>query len=499
MGHKFRGLGGLESVKEDRTEWEELDPVERGRSVASEDEDGRPREEEEEVDEDLVEVKRMLKEELTRFSKRNDIGLSSSEQLLRRNEEQAKERRAVDLLEDEEDEEPGNDQGGSTFVEGEQQIEDDGDAHVMFLFTHFVVERSREGMLWSWIVASLGTDEDEFGEEQRETAWRVLTKDVEVDADTEETMVEHPQRGTRSLDVLVERRHTMEPWRIGWRLGESGDHLEGATYLFSSQDGDAYSYYDDMDGVEWCAGSTCWPQLWNGDYFPTNVTDRQKWASCTIDWDVCFDPKIQRAGELFRHVAFGKRECGDCILKALVRASGPLGLSALLPSPERIYHHRRKSGDDGMAKGTVPVGSDHVSPHLPLTTEWRSTDFSLSSVFASGFWDQPHGVRLREWVQRLLEKYRYVLADTDNIFMVIHDPVDAERTFADVDDHPSVPLVTINDDVNESHEKTDRRIREWLGQRWSTPAAWENPDALPVFSPNYDSFYRKRSLDGDHR
>ncbi|KAG8807507.1 hypothetical protein FRC19_006634, partial [Serendipita sp. 401] len=249
-------------------------------------------------------------------------------------------------------------------------------------------------------------------------------------------------------------------------------------------------------GLEWWHhGSTDWPQLWNGNNFPANVTERPKWASCTIDWDVCFDPSIHQASELFKHVTFERRECGDCILKALVRASGPAGLSALLPSAERIY---RPNGGDGKMKGSLPT-SNRVSPHLPLTTDWRKTDFSLSAIFSSGLWDQPSGIRLREWVQRLLEKYRYVLADTENMFDVIHNPVDAEKTFANIDDHKTVALVTINDDVNKSPEDTDRRIREWLDLRWSTPAAWENPDLSSTQVTNYDSIYRKRSLAGDQR
>ncbi|KAG8808753.1 hypothetical protein FRC18_004872, partial [Serendipita sp. 400] len=462
MGHKFRGLGGLDQVQEDRTRLEEIDPLERPRSV----------EVVEEVDEDLVNVKRMSKEEQSQFSKRNDIIFPAGALPLPRRavsgQKERLEKRRISPEEDEKEEEEDDMQGGRPSSPlSEMGITDDGDAHVMFLFTHFVVERSREGMLWSWIVASLGTDEDAFGPEQRDLAWRTLTEDAEAEEE------EVNAGGSKSLNVIVERRETMEPWRVGWRLSEVGDHLEAANYLFSSQDGDAYSYYDDIQGLEWWHhGSTDWPQLWNGNNFPANVTERPKWASCTIDWDVCFDPSIQRASELFKHVTFERRECGDCILKALVRASGPAGLSALLPSAERIY---RQNGGDGKMKGSLPT-SNHVSPHLPLTTDWRKTDFSLSAIFSSGLWDQLSGIRLREWVQRLLEKYRYVLADTENMFDVIHNPVDAEKTFANIDDHKTVALVTINDDVNKSPEDTDRRIREWLDLRWSTPAAWENPD-----------------------
>ena len=98
---------------------------------------------------------------------------------------------------------------------------DDGDAHVMFLFTHFVVERSREAMLWSWIVGALGGDNDEFGTAQRDEAWRVLTQDAAS---------EELERG--KLEVFVEKRKTMEPWRVQWALDVVGDTLKASTYRF---------------------------------------------------------------------------------------------------------------------------------------------------------------------------------------------------------------------------------------------------------------------------
>jgi len=86
------------------------------------------------------------------------------------------------------------------------------------------------------------------------------------------------------------------------------------------------------------------------------------------------------------------------VLKALVRASGDLGLSALLPPPDRYYQ----------PKAERPSLND-VPPHLPFSTEWQLVDFSLASVFASGFWTGENGVNLRAWVQRMLERYRYVI------------------------------------------------------------------------------------------
>jgi hypothetical protein len=84
------------------------------------------------------------------------------------------------------------------------------------------------------------------------------------------------------------------------------------------------------------------------------------------------------------------------------------------------------------------------------------------------------------------------LADTDNSFSVIHDPIDAETAFAFIDDHPRVALVTLNDDLEEYPEETDRAMRKWFDQRWPTPAEWENPNLVPSFDAEAESIPSKR-------
>jgi hypothetical protein len=186
--------------------------------------------------------------------------------------------------------------------------------------------------------------------------------------------------------------------------------------LVASQDGYAYSYYDDQKGLEWWHdGSTYWPQLFEDGNFAASAESRPDWSRCTIDWNVCFDSKLTSASDIFKRIAFEHPRCGDCgkiyycrphsilltlviVLKALVRASGDLGLSALLPSSDRLYRPQTQSS---------PIAD--IPPHLPLSSEWQHVDFSLAAVFASGFWTSENGINLREWVQRMLERYRYVI------------------------------------------------------------------------------------------
>jgi len=72
------------------------------------------------------------------------------------------------------------------------------DVYSVFLFTHLVVERAREIMLWSWIVGTIGADDDTWGAEEGEKAWKILRGDES----TEEIHVTLPQRATLSPERL---------------------------------------------------------------------------------------------------------------------------------------------------------------------------------------------------------------------------------------------------------------------------------------------------------
>lgn len=48
------------------------------------------------------------------------------------------------------------------------------DAHPLFMLGHFVVERSREAMLWTWIVARIGGPADEWTQTETDKAWAEL-------------------------------------------------------------------------------------------------------------------------------------------------------------------------------------------------------------------------------------------------------------------------------------------------------------------------------------
>lgn len=84
------------------------------------------------------------------------------------------------------------------------------------------------------------------------------------------------------------------------------------------------------------------------------------------------------------------------VLTALVRASGPLGLAALLPPPDRVL---------ASLAGKLPATPDAPDvPHLPLVDSWEDGRFALRDVMGAA-----RERSVREWTLQLLQRYRYVV------------------------------------------------------------------------------------------
>ncbi|QRW06458.1 3-O-alpha-D-mannopyranosyl-alpha-D-mannopyranose xylosylphosphotransferase [Ceratobasidium sp. AG-Ba] len=197
------------------------------------------------------------------------------------------------------------------------------DAYMVFLEHHWIVERWRETLLWSWVVAKgvdrvrRETDVDSWTNEVAQMAWEELGGVI----------------GQSMLKVRRAPRSTLAN-------ANEWAGTKATTPTFSSLDG--YPYSEDTDQRGWVSEG----------------------AECTIDFDDCF-AKHDSAGRTFQRIAFEEpTACGDCIIRALVNKSGARGLKAFLPS-----------ASSRPSSGTTPV--------LPITSRWQDADFRLSSVFKS--------------------------------------------------------------------------------------------------------------------
>lgn len=56
-----------------------------------------------------------------------------------------------------------------------ETVSGQGDVSMLFIFVHFVVERWREALLWSWTVGKHGSLSDEWDEGTMRAAWAELS------------------------------------------------------------------------------------------------------------------------------------------------------------------------------------------------------------------------------------------------------------------------------------------------------------------------------------
>ena len=94
----------------------------------------------------------------------------------------------------------------------------ENDPSTMFLMVHFVVERWREALLWSWVVAKHGRLDDGWSKEEADVAWRDLGG----------------LNGSPTFYVSEIQRESLNPERIKRNLALAGFRDEDPTkYVFS--------------------------------------------------------------------------------------------------------------------------------------------------------------------------------------------------------------------------------------------------------------------------
>ena len=308
-----------------------------------------------------------------------------------------------------------------------ETVAGDGDFYQMFVFAHFLVERAREALLWTWVVGRIGALDDAWGEHEATRAWIELGGGWEGDAAREIT-VESGLRGTLNADRVREHLrdsgvdgqfHTEYRFcgSINFSLGV-GDQLTAGA---GTQRPWTASRTTPSGGGATATGPGSSPRTRRGartrrrrrrrrsggrGCAPSSATSASASAAPTAARPprarssntsrssapnavtaVSAPPRRSRRGA---HV-LTTRAC-SLVITALVRASGPLGLSAVLPHPTRRTPHTDESADA------------NVVPHLPLVDDWQSGRFALRDVMRFA----PDS-SIREWSMRLMQRYRYVI------------------------------------------------------------------------------------------
>ncbi|KAI8994106.1 hypothetical protein BD414DRAFT_273374 [Trametes punicea] len=308
-----------------------------------------------------------------------------------------------------------------------------GDFYLMFMHAHYIIERAREALLWAWTVGRIGKMDDTWSEEETERAWHELGRSFSGDSENELIVQSYP-------------RDTLDHDRVERNLREAGyDPNIRTEYLFSSMDGFPYGYF----GLK---GKNGWAAYGVNDARPR----------CTIRRNECFDVKgpdggQPHASDVFKHIAFEKPECGDCVILALVQASGPLGLSAFLPSEERRIEIDADYSD-----------SEGLIPHLPLVKDWHEGQFALQDVMRHA-----RTTSVREWSLMVLQRYRYVLGDTPSVFERLLSYSQVRAVLRSIDNKKDVALLCLNDDLGKDDPRVAKLFIDWQEKKWPHAALWE--------------------------
>lgn len=214
-----------------------------------------------------------------------------------------------------------------------------------FLASHYVVERHREALLWSFFVARSDSDSSQtFSAAERRT---LLSAIGYMPSTVEDPYYPKSTNGT----VVVVR----EPIR---QLSDDVDHalmMAGLNPTMATH----YSFISQERGYPyvWLEGR---PQLTSAGtyvnakpksrkappnagwpiYQQTQAQEDPDRVACTIDVLECFGDEFLSPAEgmvwvedAFKRIAFEKPQCGDCIISSLLGASGTSGFSAFLPGP----------------------------------------------------------------------------------------------------------------------------------------------------------------------
>lgn len=321
-----------------------------------------------------------------------------------------------------------------------------------FLASWYIVERHREALLWSWAVAKWGGSDGWLSEDIKQAMWDELQ--LATNSTSEGIIdVRTPLRKSREEDSQAFHKANVPA-------------PKNTQYSFSSQDGYALSFLD--WSWPWQLSRNGYPDLSKGEGERTHArswiaSGIQSKPACQVSYAKCFAP--QESGEsadaFFKRIAFApstSSTCGDCIIAALLNASGRSGISAFLPSAETIVR--------------IPSSSSNLGSraHLPLTEKWRDTDFSLNFVLGPG----NRNISLRTWCTRLIQRYQYVLGSTPSAFYKVEYASRLPKQLEAVEKTLATPepttFVCLNDDIKESEEGTKKLnviMKEWFASHWS--------------------------------
>ncbi|KAJ7758656.1 hypothetical protein B0H16DRAFT_1535207 [Mycena metata] len=309
---------------------------------------------------------------------------------------------------------------------GAHEVRGEFEVNTIFAATHYIVERHREALLWSWVVGKWGGGPVHGDATSNQAGILDRNKKRGMWAEL---------GGAPGRDVVTLRkreRAAMEDVEVnlvmaGLMSDEDEDEVGEAQTMFKwlSIDGYSASYH----GVA---------------------------ASTIIRRSECLGgDRVEDAWDMFRRVVKEKPACGDKIIAALMRTS-TRGLSVFLPPPSAPSPSPNSNYSDA---DHPPRPSSHQNPltlplTLPLALPLRAPPFPSDP---------------RAFAVRLLMRYAYAVADTPSLFMSLTSATQTKRLLAGADRNKRAAFLCVNDDLpdgGDEAERVDGMLRGWFEERW---------------------------------
>ncbi|WWC68006.1 uncharacterized protein I206_101925 [Kwoniella pini CBS 10737] len=301
-----------------------------------------------------------------------------------------------------------------------------GDVEMAWLGTNLRIERWREALLWSWIVAKIGHKNEGWNNESRLDLINLL-----------KITDEHIMGNQKLLIQRREDRKTLSDSsefdnQVNWQGPKA------TTYQFSSLDGHLNLLSDEPNRRCLFSLEQCLPQ----NFF--------------------IDPKVSYTSEeIFKQMTFAEPSCGDCLIHALINESGERGIEAFLPSPEQIFKPTNNQINHEWTS---------LEPILPLTNSWEKSNFSIENnvlenqdIWSGSLKRKDGNIELRRWVIKLLSRYNYVFGSTPSMFSPIHNYGQLDFVLGTVERSNDLAMFCINDDQYDgSNEKVKRLFGTWM-------------------------------------
>ncbi|KAJ7474887.1 hypothetical protein FB451DRAFT_1397765 [Mycena latifolia] len=174
---------------------------------------------------------------------------------------------------------------------GSHKVPNEYEVNTIFMSTHYVIERHREALLWSWVVAKWGGQSGVLNKDQKERMWRelgggegdtltLLTAERSTAGDVEVNMLMAGLQPPRSFDE---------------------EHQADTTYSWVSMDGYSPSFHA----------------------LP---------AKTVLKRGECIGEETELAWDMFRRLLKDSPTCGDNTISSLIHSSKS-GLDVFLPAP----------------------------------------------------------------------------------------------------------------------------------------------------------------------